>query len=166
MARWNQRVRNAATLEERRMSAAPLFREGFSESEIARKLGVTPQAVHGWHQLLRRGGADALKKRPHTGRPPSLTEAQKKKLAKLLLDGAVASGYSTDLWTTERVREIVRRKFGATYTTVGVWKLLHKMGFSWQRPKRRPKELDEKAIADWLMNTWPNLKKRGTGEWR
>jgi len=166
MARWSQKVRDAATLEERRMSALPLFREGISESEIARRLGVTPQAVHGWHLLFHRGGADALKKREHTGRPPSLTGLQKKKLAKLLLDGAVASGYSTDLWTTKRVRDIVKREFGMTYTTVGIWKLLRKMGFSWQRPKRRAKERDEKVIADWLMNTWPKLKKRGVGEGR
>jgi len=146
------------------MSAAPLFREGLSESEIARRLGVSPQAVHGWHQLFRRGGADALEKRLHTGRPSSLTGLQKKKLAKLLLDGAAASGYSTDLWTTERVRDVVRREFGLTYTAVGIWKLLHRMGFSWQRPKRLPKERDEKVIADWLRDTWPKLKKRGSGE--
>lgn len=148
------------------MSAVLLFREGLSESEIAHRLGVTPQAVHGWHQLLRRGGADALRKRGHTGRPPSLTGLQKKKLARLLLDGAAASGYSTDLWTTKRVRDLVKREFGRIYTTVGIWKLLRRMGFSWQRPKRRPKERDEKVIADWLMKTWPKLKKRGAGEGR
>lgn len=166
MARWNQKVRHAATLEERRMSAAPLFREGLSESEIARRLGVTPQAVHGWHKLFHRGGADALEKRLHTGRPPSLTESQKKKLAKLLLDGAATSGYSTDIWTTERVRDVLRREFGMKYTTVGIWKLLHRMGFSWQRPRRHPRERNEKGIADWLMNTWPKLKKRGSDEGR
>jgi len=166
MARWNQKRRDAETLEERRLSAAPLFRKGVSDSDIARRVGVTPQAVHRWHLLFERGGADALKKSSHTGRPPALTEPQKKKLAKLLLAGAVASGYPTDLWTTERVRGVVRRKFGMTYTTVGVWKLLHKMGFSWQRPKRRARERDEKVIATWLTDTWPNLKKRGTGEGR
>lgn len=164
MARWDQKVRDAGTLEERRMVAVPLFRKGVSDSEIARRLGVTPQAAYRWHLLYTKGGADALKKHPHTGRPPSLTDSQKKKLTKLLLAGAVLSGYSTDLWTTERVKAVVKRIFGITYTTVGIWKLLHKMGFSWQRPKRRAKERDEKVIADWLMNTWPKLKKRGVGE--
>jgi len=148
MARWNQKRRDTETLEERRLSAAPLFHKGISDSDIARRVGVTPQAVHRWHLLFERGGADALKKSPHTGRPSALTEPQKKKLTKLLLAGAVASGYSTDLWTTERVRDVVKREFGRAYTTVGIWKLLHKMGFSWQRPKRHPKERDEKAIAD------------------
>jgi transposase len=164
MGRWSQRVRDPETLEERRIRAAELFHQGVPEAEIARRLGVTPQAIHGWHQAYRRQGPNGLKKRPHTGRPPSLTDQQIKKLAELLRDGATASGYSTDLWTTERVRDLVKHHFHTTYTTVGIWKLLHRMGFTWQRPRTHPRERDEEVIATWLAEEWPQLQKKGDKE--
>lgn len=148
------------------MASVEMFRGGISESEIARRLGVTPQAVHGWHVLFKRGGEEALRKRRRTGRPSSLTPAERKRLAVILVAGAVRAGYSTDLWTTERVADVVKRRFEVDYTTVGVWKLLRSMGFSWQRPKRQAKERDERVIRDWLVNTWPRLQKKGEGEER
>jgi len=164
MGRWSQKVRDPETLEERRISSAELFRKGLPEAEIARKLGVTPQAVHGWHQTYRQQGTNGLKKHPHTGRPPSLTSQQRKKLDRLLREGATASGYSTDIWTAERVRDLVKRQFQITYTTVGVWKLLRRMGFTWQRPRRHPRERDDQAIANWLAEQWPKLEKKGEKE--
>ena len=42
----------------------------------------------------------------------------------------------------------------------GVWHLLHRMGWSCQKPERRAR--DEDAIVTWHKRDWPRLKKSPT----
>jgi integrase len=66
----------------------------------------------------------------------------------VLLRGAEAAGYRTELWTLKRIGEVIRKQFGVRYSPVGVWALLrHGLGWSWQKPERRALERDEAAIA-------------------
>ncbi|MFD6953665.1 helix-turn-helix domain-containing protein [Nocardiopsis sp. NPDC060348] len=60
-----------------RMRAAGLFDQGHpSQAEIARILGVCADSVRRWKRLWEQGGTAALRRRPATGRPPKLTDAQ------------------------------------------------------------------------------------------
>ncbi|WP_158598081.1 winged helix-turn-helix domain-containing protein [Noviherbaspirillum saxi] len=34
---------------------------------------------------------------------------------KLLLQGAVANGFATELWTLQRIAEVIEREFGVAY---------------------------------------------------
>ncbi|EMN89414.1 winged helix-turn helix domain protein [Leptospira weilii str. UI 13098] len=36
---------------------------------------------------------------------------------------------------------------------------MHQLGFSYQKPKKRALERDEKAIETWKTKTWPDIKK-------
>ena len=42
----------------------------------------------------------------------------------LLLRGAGAAGYATELWTLRRISEVIRKRFGVRYSPVGVWALV------------------------------------------
>jgi len=64
------------------------------------------------------------------------------------------------LWTTPRVAELIRQRFGVTYDPSGVWHLLRRMNGSCQKPERRARERDEEAIVAWRKKVWPRLKKR------
>ena len=81
-------------------------------------------------------------------------------LLKLLLKGATAHGFSTDLWTLPRVAEIIARTFGVRYHPAHVWKILRGEGWSCQKPERRARERDEAAIQRWRTERWPHIKKR------
>jgi transposase-like protein len=48
-------------LQTRRLHAAELFAIGMRQAEVARQLGVSRQAVSGWHARWQTGGADALR---------------------------------------------------------------------------------------------------------
>jgi Winged helix-turn helix len=48
--------------------------------------------------------------------------------------------------------------FGVSYTLTGVAKLLHRLGWSAQRPAHRARERDERAIATWRRQVWPAIK--------
>ncbi|MGW8358316.1 helix-turn-helix domain-containing protein [Streptomyces wedmorensis] len=41
------------------------------------------------------------------------------------------------------------------YEISGVWRLLDRLGWSWQVPKVRAVERNEEAIAAWRTETWP-----------
>jgi transposase len=78
----------------------------------------------------------------------------------LLLKGATAHGFSTDLWTLPRVAEVIARTFGVRYHPAHVWKILRGEGWSCQKPERRARERDEAAIQRWRTDRWPHIKKR------
>lgn len=146
-------------LEQRRLRAMALLDQGGSQTEIAQRLGVTPGAVSQWKKRYRRDGPEGLRAKPHPGPKPKLTARQREQLHGLLLQGARAHGYRTELWTLKRVTELIRRRFGVPYDPSGVWHVLHKMGWSSQKPERRARERDEQAIARWRQKDWPRIKK-------
>lgn len=136
-----------------------LLEQGWSQSEVARHFGVTPAAVCQWVKAYQRDGPDALKAKSHPGAPSRLTHSQLKRLEQLLLRGPTRQGYRTELWTLLRIVGLIRRHFGTTYDPSGVWHLLHRMGWSCQKPERRARERDENAIAAWRRYHWPRIKK-------
>ncbi len=151
--------RDAVVLEARRLAALPRIQRGESLSGIARSLGVSRQAVHQWAQEYRRRGTAGLRRRPRAGRPPKLARRQLVQLPRLLARGAEAYGFATAVWTTQRVADLIRQRFGVRYDRDHVCRLLHGFGWSWQKPTGRARERDQKAIRHWVEHTWPRLKK-------
>lgn len=121
---------SAAELERRRLAAVPLFEQGCSNAEIARRLGTSAQSVGRWKRRYRRGGAAALAAKPTPGRPPKLNGHQRRGLRQRLLKGARANGFGTDLWTLRRVQQLIRRCYGARYHIGHLGRLMHELGFS------------------------------------
>ena len=78
----------------------------------------------------------------------------------MLVEGACAAGYDTDLWTCRRVTELIRERFDVSYHANHVGRLLHELGFSPQQPRRRARERDEATIEQWRKRDWPRIKKR------
>jgi transposase len=109
---------------------------------------------------LASGGEKALAAKPVPGRPPKLREDQCQQLLDLLLKGAVASGYPNELWTLDRIAEVIAREFGVYYHPNHVWRLLRRHCWSCQVPEWRALQRDEAAIAHWKRYRWPHIKKR------
>jgi transposase len=68
-------------------------------------------------------------------------------------------GYRTNLWTTARIAELIRREFGVQYHRDHVGKLMHALNWSPQKPERRALERNEQAIERWKQKDWPRVKK-------
>ena len=152
--------RDFKAMEERRMRAADLFRRGVIPAEIARQLGVTHQVVSEWRKAWREGGRAALRGAGHAGRPRKLSAAQLAKVARALGKGAEANGYVTDLWTLPRVAEVIERLSGVSYHPGHVWYILRdQLTWTRQRPARRAVERNAAALAHWVKQRWPQMKK-------
>lgn len=145
--------------EGRRLRAWELKQEGRKQQEIADALGVSKGAVSQWIKLGREGGLESLKRRIASGAPPRLSEEQQAKLPKLLARGAPAYGFRGDVWTCERVAEVILKEFGVSYHPAHVSRLLKKSRLSLQKPERRANQRDEEAIERWKKERWPSLKK-------
>ena len=157
---------SAAELEARRLRAASLLREGLSNAEVARRIGCDLSSVKRWKRALASGGEAALAPRPHAGRKPKLTIEQKNDLAGVVRAGALAAGFTTDLWTLPRIAKVIRDRFGASLHISNVSRLLHALGFTRQKPIVRASQRDEEAIARWRSHDWPRIKKRLAGAGR
>jgi len=146
--------------EQRRLRAMTLLERGYSQSEVAWRVGVTPGAVSQWVTAFRRDGPDALKAKAHPGPKPKLSGPQIERLQRILLQGATHHGFATELWTLVRVVAVIRKHFGVTYDPSGVWHVLRRMGWTCQKPERRARERDEQAIVAWRKEDVPRIKKR------
>lgn len=153
--------RDLEAIEARRIEGARLLKRKLAQAEVARRLGVSRQAVSVWaRQLAEVNGALGKLKAKALGRPKRLDGAQCAALAQALLDGALQAGFPTELWTVKRVRALVLREFGVPYSNTGCWELLRGLGFSPQKPERRATQRNEQAIVEWKRSTWPGLKKK------
>jgi transposase len=150
-------------LERRRIRAVALVKAGLSLNEVARRIGCNASSVMRWYNDVKRGGRKALAPKPTPGRPPRLQPKHKSQLVKYLLRGAMAHGYGTDLWTTQRIAELIEKKFGIRYHRDHVGRLMHEMGWSHQKPERRAIERNEEAIEQWKQKEWPRIKKTPLG---
>ena len=148
-----------ATEQQLRVGAAALFGRGHSQAGVARELGVCRQTTSRWHAMWEAGGKAALAGAGRTGRKRKLSGDELCRLEAVLLAGAPAQGYETDLWTLKRIAQVIRREFGVVYHAGHVWKVLGRFGWSCQRPERKARERNEQAIQRWVRYRWPRIKK-------
>lgn len=149
-----------AEREARRRRSVGLLNRGRGIREVGRLVGACPAAVVKWRDAYRRFGEDGLKAKPGPGSKPRLKAAQRRLLAKMLLRGARWYGFGTDLWTLERVAQVIQSQFRVRYHPGHVWKILRAMQWSCQKPERRARERDEQAIEGWRRTEWPRIKKK------
>lgn len=150
-------------LERRRQRAIALLEKGHGPVDVARMLGVDRRSVRRWKAAYRRQGTQGIAARPVPGRPPKLDPRERGRLERVLLKGARAAGYESDLWTCPRVAEVIAEEFGVTYHPDHIGRLLRSLGWSPQRPQRRAAERDEARIQGWIREDWPRIKKKRRG---
>lgn len=146
--------------EERRLCAWQLREQGWKQKDIATVLGVTEGAVSQWFKKVKTQGVEALRHQPPPGAQPKLSPQQRAQLPVLLAMGAEAFGFRGQVWTTERVAEMIKQQFGVSYHPAHCSRLLRSIKYSQQKPIQRATQRDEAAIQTWKEQRWDELKKR------
>src|SRR5947199_7470201 len=98
-------------METRRLAAAKELLNGVTQSQVARTYGVSRTTASRWHRSIVHTGFDGLRRRRATGRPSRLTADQVDSIRAMYFEGAMAHGFSTDRWTTERLAKAIDRQF-------------------------------------------------------
>jgi transposase len=121
-------------------------------------------AVCHWKNALEEGGPAALRAIPRPGRPPLVPRERLAALPELLAKGALAYGFSTDLWTIPRIVKVAETQWGVRYSETALWRILKRNGLSWQRPRRQAREKDLRKVRNWRQRSWPRYKKKPDSE--
>jgi transposase len=151
-------IASKSVIEFCRRRAVDLIRQGESKQVIARVLGVSRVAVNSWWGKDCAGEDLAVK--PHPGRPRRLDNQQLQALAGLLRQGPEAHGWPNNLWTSLRVREVIKRHFKVELCRSQVWHIL-KDHLQWtaKRPVQKQKKRDDKQIAGWVADKFPIIQR-------
>jgi transposase len=140
-----------------------LIESGLSLNEVARRMGCHASSVMRWRDARRARGEAGLNPKPVPGRPAKLTLPQRKRLVRLLLKGAMAHGYRTQLWTTARIAKLIKDTFGVSYHRDHIGRLMASLGWSYQKPEKRALEHNDTTIEEWKRTQWPRIKKTPNG---
>ena len=125
-------------MESRRLLAAQDLQTGLSQSQVARKFGVSRTTASRWNRTLSGKGVESLRKRRAPGRPSRLTADQLKNLTETYQAGPRAAGFETDRWTTARFAEAIFGRFDVRYDPDHAGRIMHRLGL---RERRRPRRV-------------------------
>ena len=143
-----------------RKRAIELYQEGKTQLEIAAALGVSQSAVSGWISAYKETGSSHHDYAGIGGSKRRITPEQQSELVDMLLQGAIAHGYESDLWTRKRVGQVIEKSFGIQYGLTAIGDLLKVLGFSLQKPVRKSYKQDAQKVKAWKEERLPALKKR------
>jgi transposase len=146
--------------EGRRLQGWKLLQAGWRQVEVAEAVGVTKGAVSQWVKRAHEGGIDALRRHPAPGAKSKLTPAQLAALPNLLAGGAEAYGFRGQVWTHPRIAKVIQEKMGVHYHPNHLPRLLKKVQWTRQKPRRRASQRNEVAIQHWYRVEWPSLMKQ------
>jgi transposase len=148
------------TLESLRLMAVERVREGERASSVIASYGFNRTTIYKWLAIASGAGrgVKALRSRPATGRPRSLTPRQEKQVF-AWVNGKDPRQYGLDfgLWTRAMVASLIEQKFAVKLGLTAVGELLAKLGLTPQKPLERAYQRNPEAIERWKRETFPSI---------
>ena len=128
--------RDGAYRVAKRLQAVVLNAEGRTSGELANILKAPRSKVSAWLSNYQTYGLQGLLEGYRSGRPAALSAPQQTQLGDILDRGPVAYGLDSGVWTSPMIAWVIEEEFGVRYHPGHVRKLLHRLDFSVQRPRR------------------------------
>src|SRR5438094_5052681 len=126
---------NRDEMEKRRLEAVQDLLRGLTQSNVARKFGVSRTTASRWNRALQQKGVESLRKRRATGRPSRLSREQLQLIPDIFSQGAVIHGFPDNRWTTARLAAVIEARFGVRYDHDHVGRLMQKLGLRERRAR-------------------------------
>lgn len=111
-----------------------LIDEGKKYQDIAKFLFLDETTISNWKRRYEEGGIEKLVNDHYMGRICLLDDKQLK-ILELELDSKIYP-------TTQSVIDFVKKDFGIAYTIGGMTSMMHRLGFSYKKPKGVPAKAD------------------------
>ena len=124
-----------------------LLDDGQKYQDIAKFLFLDERTILNWKHRYKEGGIEKLVNDHYMGRI-SLLGSQQISHLKNELESRIFP-------TTHAVIEFVEQEFGISYTVGGMTSLLHRVGFSYKKPKGMPAKAnaeDQRKFWHWCKN--------------
>jgi transposase len=138
--KWRHRNSDRRTAD--KIKTILMLDQGYSYEEIARVLLTDDSTIRRWHNVYQSDGLETLFKSFYVGSEGKLTLEQKQALSKHLEE--------TVYMTAKEICQVVQKKFGVAFTTKGMTHLLHRLDFSYRKPKHIPGKANPEAQEEFL----------------
>jgi len=121
--------------EVRRVRAVRLSGKGWCVPHIAEALDMTPLTIRKWIDWYEQDGLDGLRTAPRSGRPPKADEDYRELLEEVIQTPPREMGYPFNRWTLYYLARYMEQETGVSLHHRYLSELLHKMGFTYKRPR-------------------------------
>ncbi len=149
-----------------RRKAIAARQAGEAVTLVAKRLGVSRQAVYNWQARYQAGGAAGLAARKR-GKPPApkLNARQAARIRRLITNRHPEQLLLPFvLWTRAAVQQLIVRRCGVAVSVRTVGRYLKAWGFTPQRPARKALEQNPVAVRRWLAQEYPAVQARAQRE--
>lgn len=94
------------------------------------------KSINNWVHRFNKEGLLGLLDKPIPGRKPKLSEEEKEKIKRLILEDLPEQhGYNSATWTGPMLINYIEREFGKSYKKAQIYKILAKMNLTYQKSK-------------------------------
>jgi len=151
-------------------TALILYGEELNIGTVVKLFGITGKTLFNWMVKFMSGGIKwvIVKHCQGRGRKEKLTKAQQKQLHDMIVAGPEAHGFSSGIWNSAMIAELILLKFSVRYHLNYLPSLLKKLGLSYQKAlfisDRQDEEKYEQARKLWMDETLPALIKKAKEE--
>lgn len=118
------------------------FMEGFTSLKVAELLNTSDSTVRDWLNRYNACGLDGLIPQKPKGPECWLTEDQLAKVYQVLSESPREHGFNKSNWSMPVLKIWISREFGINYAACSLYDLVHRIGYSMQRPKKQCKNAD------------------------
>ncbi len=144
----------------KRARAVRAYIDGSRVVDIADQVRSARGSVNFWLGWYESEGAEGLRTKKAPGAAPRLTAEQLDELSAIVEAGPMDAGFTSGVWTGPMIGRLIQDKWGVSYHNHHIPRLLNKLGFSVQRPRKRLARANVEAQATWLRERLPEIKKK------
>ena len=125
-----------------------LLKEGYSDRDIEKICHTSKSKVSFWHCRFKAEGFEGLHDKKGRGKKSKLSEADLKELKSILEKPyRMENGY-TKGWQTKDVHVLIKSKFGISYGSRHVRRIISNLGFVRLVPRPRHKRRNQKDVDE------------------
>jgi len=147
-------------LTDLRKRGVTAVQNGESPEDVVRALGISRATIYGWLSRYRQGGWGRLDAKKRGGRKPKLGGRALAWVYRVVTLGDPRQyKFEFALWTSEMVRELIRRRWKISLSRASVCRLLNQLGLTAQRPLWRAYQQNPQVVEKWLKEDFPAIRR-------
>jgi len=150
LKRYEQATKDVG--ERKRLMGIRLKVEGYSVTEIMKIIPVTQCTLLSWVKKFNAKGFDGLRTVKPLGKKRNLNEEQLR-IVMDWLDNGPEERHGCCFWTGAKLIEAVKREFGVSYSSSGIYDLLKDLGYRRLVAKTRHHKTDPAAATEFKKNS-------------
>jgi len=127
-----------------RIQVVALAKQGLTCPAIVEMTGYCRRTIQKWIARYNQCGIKALSDKPRSGRPVKLPIDQYDQFCARVDAGPNPSDRTATFYGRD-IQQILKKEYGVVYSLDGIYKLLHRLGYSCLRPRPRHNKAD--AVA-------------------